>query len=250
MKKDYVYFIALRPTVASYGFSTYDDPETGEVCFLAQSKLPSGDFRKEWFTFTPINRSIKIPTAKKDIRGKSYVEFLRNAPDCEGSLHGNYHTDDKGNKVQYGVWFKELKEEQDAILAIDNRKLRIEAENIAMNMIMTEVAELSSLLGVQAKGLHQQKFRLMEFAQNNPELFMKTYNSPDRKVRAAVKMGVEQGILNRVGTLISWDKTILGSDENEAVSFLIKDADLMYALLHQLDGQKAKKTVVKAASKK
>jgi len=234
MKKDFVYFISLRPTLASYGFSTYDDPQTGEVHFLAQSKQANGDFRKEWFTFTPLNRSIKIPVNKKDIRGKSYIEFLRNHPDCEGSPNGNYHVDENGRTIQHGVWYRELKEEQDASIAIDNRKLRIDAENIAINLPLAECKELGSILGIQAKGPHQMKFSLMEFAQNNPELFMKTYNAPDRKVRGAVKAGIEQGILTKTGTVISWDKTILGSDENEAVALLIKNSDLMYGLLHKL----------------
>lgn len=233
-EEKYVWFVRTKPTLANYGFGSYSDKKTGEVKYISYSKNVNGTDKMEYFKFTPREGSIKIPAGKKDINGNLVVEFLRQAPACAGSENGTYVKDENGQEVQVGIFYKELNDSADAKHGISLRKKRIEAEDIAMNLEGEEVRELAAILGSFTSDSDVMKFKLLDFAGSQPDQFLQMYNDPSRKVKALVKIALDRGVFSKKGTVIYWDTEMIGTDESEAVRWLLQNEDAMFAIKQKL----------------
>lgn len=216
---NYVYFVSKRRFGAPYGFTTYTTQE-GDVKMISYKKDKEGNPIPHKFKFSRKERVMRIPKLQKDVNGNSTVEFLRNHPECEGSP----------NNAGQAILFKELNEGKDADLAIVAKKSRIDAENKALALEGQDLEDICSLIGVFSSDPSIQKHRVLEFAGNEPDLFLTLYNSPDRKIKSLIRKAVSINVLTKRGTLITWDDEIIGSDEAEAVARLAKDKKLQEAI--------------------
>lgn len=226
---DYVHFVYLTPKNASYGFSTYQTLE-GDVKFISYGKDPkTGEPIKYFFTFSKKDRVIRVHKNKKDIFGNSVVEFLRNSPECKNSPNGTYEPNENGDLVQVGVIFKEMNEESDAEKAIAAKEYRLKAETLAANLKGEELHEVAALLGIYGKETLV-KHAVMEVAGNRPPQFMEAYDNPNRKAFALIRKGLNAKVLLQKGSIIMWNDTTIGADEQDAVATLLKDKKMMTAL--------------------
>jgi hypothetical protein len=226
---DYVHFVYLRPTNAEYGFATYQDA-TGEVKYISYSKDPkTGEPIKYYFNFNMKDRVIRVHRNRKDIFGNSVVEFLRNSPECKDSPNGVYEPDGNGNLVQTGVIFKELNEESDAEKAIAAKEYRLKAETLAANLKGDDLYDVAALLGIFGKE-RLVKHAVLEVAGNRPQQFMDAYDDPNRQAIALVRKGIHAKVLTTKGSIILWNSTTIGVDEQDAAASLLKDKKLMAAL--------------------
>lgn len=228
---EYVYFVFTRPSNAGYGFSSYTDyvgalgkPGTVvQICYQLDKNQKPIPYH---FSMGLRDRVIRVEANKVDMFGTSVVEFLRNAPGCLGSPNGSYLPD--GTQVE--VYFKELNEEVDAEKALEAKEYRLQAETLAASMPADEVMEFNAMLGVFKKGEKLSRHFLMELAGNKPQVFMEYYNNPKRKALALIKRGLHSRVLKQNGTVVAWNDTVLGLDEDDAASKLMQDAKLFDAL--------------------
>jgi hypothetical protein len=232
----FTYFVLTRPTLASFGFTGYD--VSGNPTFIVSSRDRTGRDIPRKFNFTRKNRTMRIPNGQKDIYGNSVVEFLRNAPYCEGSPYGAYITDDSGERVQANIYFKEVNADKDAETAIQSRYLKNEAETTALNLEGEDLLSMAALFGRTSDKQNILKFQLLEIASNDPATFMEIYKSPDRQIRSVIRRAVNKNVFKLVGKMIMWDTTQVGIDEDDAVATLMKDEKMLKSILHNIEKAK------------
>ena len=231
-----VYFVLTRPTISHYSFSGYTDKD-GNPQYIANSRTSDGIIRRS-FSFSRKDRTMKIPVYQKDIEGNSVVEFLRNHPECQDSPNGIYKETPDGT-VQQNIYFKELNDGKDAKKALEGRRITTKALNLALELDAESAQEVAMLLfGFRSDDIDIIQFKLYEYARNKPEDFLEVADSKDRKARALVRQGVSVGALIKKGRLILWEDTVIGNDEDEAVSNLMKDKKLMDSLNKNVEGLK------------
>lgn len=216
---NYVYFVSKRYYGSRYGFTTYSDLD-GNIRMITDKKGKDGEYIPRKFSFSRKDRVMRIPKKQKDILGNSVVDFLREHPECEGSP----------NNLGQQTMFKELNENKDASDAISAKSLRLEAEQKAFSLEGEELIDVGALLGLFSNKETVLKHKVLEYAGNAPDIFLSVYDQADRKTRALVKKGVTAGILTKKGTMISWESSVIGHDEDSAVAMLVKDSKLANSL--------------------
>lgn len=232
---DYIYFALLgeRSKVSSYGFTGYTDVN-GDYKFISKGKDKDGNDIPKKYKFNAKFRKIRIPN--RPGRYQEEIDFLRNHPECVGSPNGRYRKDGEGGQVQLGVYFKEINDDKDATQAIDASKLRIKAMNIALEM-QDDPVNLNSMctvLGLNSKTSNTKFFNLLEFAENNPILFMEAYEAPDREVRALFMRGKAEKVVERKSAVWMLRDNQLGVDDEECVTTLLKNEGLVRMLKRML----------------
>jgi hypothetical protein len=227
----YIYFVLASSSNSHYGFSTYQD-SSGNVKSISYRKDKKGNPEPYQFSWSKNNfhRTLRFAADAVDSQGNSIVEFLRNHPECKGSPNGIYIKDEQGNDIQVNVFFKEMDTESDAQKAIDAKTKRLKAENLAANVSDEEVLDLAIMLGsFETKPLMARHY-VMEIAGNKPLIFLEAYDNPQRKSLALIKKGIAKGILTVNGTVVVWNKTVLGEDENGAAAYIAKEKKAYDAL--------------------
>lgn len=237
---DYVYFVFTRGTQAHYGFSTYTDTVgalgvPGKPVYITYQQDKNNKPIPYFFTISIRDRALRVEKNKTDANGVSVVEFLRNSPECKGSPNGDYMIDPAtGEEIQTNVFFKELDEETDASTALKAKDFRRNAENLAADLSFEDVMDINALCGIYKKGELLSRHAIMELAGNRPDVFMAAYDNPQRKALALVRRGIDKGVLKLNGTVVTWNKTTIGLDEEDAAKNLQKDAKMMDALEQQV----------------
>lgn len=214
----FVYFVSKRQYGAPYGFTSYTD-ENGELRMIAQKKDKNGDIIPRRFNFGRRDRTMRIPKNQKDILGNSVVEFLRNHPECKNSPNN------------LGITlFEEINEDASANLAIKAKSARIDAEQKALTLEGEDLIDMCALIGQFGSKESVLKHKILDYAGNEPDKFLELYDAPDRKTRSLIRQGLIAGVLDKKGNMISWETTVIGVDEDSAVTTIGKDKKLANAL--------------------
>lgn len=236
------YFV-LIPEVAAKGgqvsFRTYTDHAnalgkgTSVGVQYVEGVDDKGRQRGKWFELSQSRRTFVVREGQKDTQGISMYDFLKNAPDCEGSP--NAAPDAK-------PLFREMNEAKDAKVALDSGKLRIKAAASAYDLDDETLAEIAAHIGYFEDADDLMRHRVVEYAEKRPEDYFEVLNSGDRSVRALVRKAISDGVLSKRGPVIHWKDTVLGNDEDKAVAKLIEDKAMLGALQENVDFKIDKKT--------
>lgn len=222
---DYTYFIYIANN-KSYGFATYRDPKTGLTRGFRIGKDDKGQpIYKKWRFNNDSMRIVRIGKDEVDLDGQNAIEFLRNSPECKGSPNGAYVGDS-----QVLVYFKEMNEAQDAKNAVDTRKLSIEAQNEALKLKGNDLVDFAAIIGVFNADPDIMTHRVLDYASNFPQKMLEYVGDPSRKVKALLQRALNAGVFNIDGKQVKWEGKIIGADEDDAVSTLLKDEKLKKAI--------------------
>ena len=230
--EDFVYFVLESGFInrASNSFVLdYFDSNIGDQFTLTERK--SGQEMVKRFKFDRAHRNIRIPK-----RNETLLDAIRNHPLCAGSRNGTYIKDDKGEKKQVNVLFKELNNDKDAEVMITASELKAKALNKAVEISKSpEEAEYICLsLGLKAEG-KQSHAHLLLFAEKEPTKFLEVVDSKDTKARGLVKKGINKGIFERKGVMYFVDDVEFGVDFEDVISTIIKDEDKRTLLFKKIN---------------
>lgn len=267
----YDFVVADRDMVArgkGYAFRSYTD-RVGvfgnpgvEVIFNDGTKNAQGKPIGKAFSVNQSHYKLQAREGQKDVEEKLLVDFFKNAPFCLGSPNGDY-TDPEGYYVkpedvkdfnknlikvksgeltQHNVKIKLLDDELDAKLALETGLKRAEAQISSGQIDNDTLAEIAALVGVFGVPEKAMRLKVYEFAGKRPIDYFKMLKSGDRSIRAAVRMGLDKGVLTQKGYSIYFDQTLIGTSEETAVSTLQGDATMLQSLKEALDFKSDKKT--------
>lgn len=238
----------------THSMSTYVDyagvfGSPGATVRYVTSRDDRGRDKGKYFTWSESHRRFVVREGERDINGITQYEFLKNAPECEGSPNGSYSPDG----AQTNVIYREMNTTRDAEVALEADQLRILAQANALALESSVLAEVAAHIGVFASKEDStgmlMKVRVVDWAGKHPNDYWEVLNSGDREVRAVIRKAIADGILKVKGTIILWEETVIGSDENSAVSKLISDPAMFSALKEKIDF-KAAPTVKKVGRPK
>jgi hypothetical protein len=221
------YFIQIRPTQGTVSFRNYTDNEGNTYCAFQTLGQTFNDHKPFWITFSVRERTYRASKGREIFVSKNgdlpekvrLVEYLANSPWTEGSPN-----------LRGEPTIKRFDEVKDAKTGVDRRKRRLEAGNIALNLSAEQMTQMAQLIGVFSDDKTVQMNRVLEFADQDPETFMEFYGSADREAKALVKKGLKTGVLKTKGKMVMWDKDMVGADEAEAISNLMKDKEKFDAI--------------------
>lgn len=233
---DYTHFIFVSDKNQSFGFRTYNN-EFGQAVGFLVGKNPDGTpIYERWKWDQDGKRSIPVHKNKTDLNGVRAVDFLRKSPNCHGSpLTAKDHS---GNELN--IMIKELDQEADAKISLDAEIEKINAANLALKVTGQEFIDLCALIGVfgDADRETAMRFALFEFAKRKPLEFMSLYNDKVRQLKSLLRRGVENGVIQKQGRMLSWEDQLLGVDEESAVIKLSADEKLTGAIKKHIDTKK------------
>jgi hypothetical protein len=227
---DYVYFIYVGNN-PRYSFRTYTDPDTGAVAgYVIGYDKNREPIYKEWYFDYSGKRQIRVGANEVDKEGKKAIDFLRRSPECHKSENGHYL-----EGAQVLVMFREIDDEADAQTAVDTRAVVIEAQAKALKLKGQELKDIAAIIGVFSDSEAVLTHRVLDFAANYAERFLKLTNDPALKIRSLVKRAVNAGVFKVDGKMIRWETKTVGADEDDAVSNLMKDETLQKAVKTNLE---------------
>jgi hypothetical protein len=227
---DYVNFIFVAPKNRSFSFRTYNNEKGQTVGFAEGFDKDNRPLFRRW-KFDQDTRMIRVHKGKEDEKGVNAVQFLKNSPNCQGSVNGTYLPDG----TQLEVYFKEMNEEKDAKAGLEIELLRLEAQNAALKVKGQDFIDLCALIGVFNKDESVMRFSLIDYAKNKPESFLDIYKDPIRQLKSLVRRAVHENVFQKDGRMYLWENTLIGSDEDEAVQKLKMDDNLLKAVKTHLE---------------
>lgn len=198
------------------------------------SKDDRGKELGKWFTLDESRRKFQVREGEHDIQGITQYDFLKYSPDCEGSPNGSYVSTEAG-KVQQGIMYRELNQDKDARIALEADSKRINAQAKVLSLDLITLQELAAFIGVFGEPGELMRVRVLEWAAKRPDDFIRLLSSGDRGLRAVVRKALADGVLTQRGTIIYWADTMIGSDEDSAISTLAGDPQMYEALATKVD---------------
>jgi hypothetical protein len=246
MKKEfnsnlYSFFVLVGEGLAkinrggTFSFSSYADRagvfgDPGSTVMYVVSKDAKGDPKGKYFSWNESHRKFQVRDGEKSINGISQYNFLKNAPECEGSPNGRYTPGGE----QAGVMYREMNTTKDAEVALQADEGRITAQQTAFNLDTETLAEVAAYIGVFASDEDPDgtimKVRVVDWAGKHPNDFSKTLNSGDRHIRALIRKAVSDGTFDKRGEIIYWNTSMLGPDEDAVVKSVLEDKLLFSTL--------------------
>lgn len=227
---DYVKFLFTSHN-RSFSFRTYNDETGREVGFIDGYNKDGSPIYHRWKFDQDGLRKISVHKNKVDRNGLNAVEFLRKSPNCVGSPTGTYI----GDGTQVDLYFKEVNEEKDAKVLVDEEMIRLEAVNAAVKVKGQDFIDLCALLNTFNKDESVMRIALIDYAKVAPEKFLDLVNDKSRQTRSIIRRGVNAGIIQKQGKIYSWEDLVLGVDEDSAVAKLITDEKLVSAIKTHLE---------------
>jgi len=261
----YDFVVADRSLVASgksFSFRAYTDR-------MGMFKNPGArviydDGTKDTRTGHPIGKPFSIGQShyklqaregQEDYSQKSLYEFFLYTPFTEGSPNGDYFDKDGnpvpprelGNrdkniaKLRDGEWtqlnvkLKLLDSEKDAELALETGLKRAEAQISAGQIDEETLSQIAAMIGEFGESEKSMRLKVYEFAGKRPIDYFNYLGAGDRAVRALIRKGLADNVLTQKGSVIFWEQTILGNDENSAVATLIGDEKIKNALTEKVN---------------
>jgi len=222
---DFTYFVYIGNN-KSYGFMTYRDGRTGLTKgFIIGKDAKGNPIYKKWRFNNDSMRQIRVHKDEVDLEGQNAIEFLRNSPECMGSENGSFV-----NGEQVLVYFKELNQAKDAELALESRELSWKAQGAALALKGEELFDFAALIGVFTKDAAIARHRVVDYASNFPKKMLEYVDDPARKVKALIKKAINSSVFQVDGKQIKWEGKLIGADEDEAVTNVLKDEKLKKAV--------------------
>ncbi len=220
------------------------------------------------FTLDQSHYNIQAREGQKDYKGLPLLDFLLNAGVCWGSPNGTYQyteggivTDaeiaemgrdelevrlETGEIKQIGVWFKLMNSDKDAEIALETAEKKNKAESSALSIDDVTLQEIAALLGIFGDPGKLMRKKVFDFAGKRPNDYFDLLNSGDRAVRAIVRKSIQDRVFTKRGEVIFWEETVIGANEDEAVSKLLSEK----AMLEALQDKAELNTDVKVPSKR
>lgn len=224
---DYVKFALITPIEGTWSFTSYTDIDGNNyraITGYTSTGLPR-NFDLKWSSVERIYRARRKQKVQVLVNGQEkqmlLVDYIKGHPCCEGSVNGS---------PQQAILFKELDPIKDASLEMDRRKRRNEAMSIAFGLEGEELNDMATLIGVFVDDPVFKMNRVSEFANQDPEMFFKLYESGEKGVRALVRKSLTLGKLKKVGDAVFFGEMSIGGNEDQAVSYLIANPEKAKAL--------------------
>lgn len=222
---DYTYFVYIGNN-KSYGFQTYNDPKTGlSKGFIVGRDSKGNPIYKKWRFNNDSMRQIRVGKDEQDVDGQNAIEFLRNSPECMGNPNGHYV---EGSQVL--TYFKELNEGKDAAEAVKVRKDMLTVQNAVLALKGEKLRNFAANIGVFNDDDNILVHRALDFASNYPTRALEFLEDPSSDVKALVKKALRNQVFSLDGKQIKWEGKLIGADEDDAVSSLLKDEKLKKAI--------------------
>lgn len=199
------------------------------VTYYIGTKDKKGNPVGKRFRFDLSLRRLLVRDSDQDFNGIKLFDFLKNYPGCEGSPYGEYVVKD-GVQVQEGILFREMNTAKDAAVALEADKFRVKAQAEVIALDDQTLEEVAAILGHYGEVDEIMRLKVLEFAGKRPNEYFDLMQSGDRSVRATVRKALDQGIFVKKGSMIMWDNTIIGADEDSAMGMLIKEPSMLKAL--------------------
>ncbi len=229
---DYVYFQFTSPNNRSFSFRTYNNDKGQAVGFMEGTDKDGRPIFRRW-KFDQDVRKISVHKDKTDISKDSLnaVDFLRKSPNCKDSPNGTYL-----NGLQVDVFFEEVNDTKTAQVGLDFEKQRVDAQNEAFRLKGQDFIDVCAMIGVFNKDETIMRFALVDYAKNKPQSFLDLVNDPIRQIRSVIRRAVHENVFNQKGgRMLTWENTLIGVDEDDAVTKLKQDEKLLKAVKAQLD---------------
>lgn len=226
--ENYFQFIQLKPSEGDKSFISYSDREGNTYKAIASidqhgNKKP---FVITWSARNRIYRNTKNRKVMVEVNGKIkdmlLYEYIKGYDKVEGSPN-----------LRGAAEYKELDEVKDAKLALSRKQTVAKAANVALALEGENLSDMAAMIGVFKNDPDVQKFRVAEFADQDPDKFFEIYDSPDFKAKALIRKSVNAGISKKKGRSFEWGGE-LHADENDFVSALLKDEKKLLALKKQV----------------
>lgn len=204
------------------------------------------------FTLDQNHYNIQAREGQADFKGLKLIDFLLNAGECWGSPNGTYQYGEGGNVSdeeiaslkrdeietrletgefkQIGAKFKLMNTDKDAEIALDAAELRNKAETSALAIDDQTLEDIAAHIAVFGKAGKLMRKKVLDYASKRPADYFKLLNAGDRAVRAIVRKSLADGTFTKKGQIIMWEETVIGPNEDEAVSKLMSDKNMLEAL--------------------
>lgn len=258
----------------SYSFRNYTDLNGvfgnpgAEVIYDDGTKDRLGKPTGKIFSLGQSHYKLQAREGQKDYKELSLADFFMNAPMCEGSPNGIYYDTEgysvppeelkdrktnlirikSGEITQTGIEFRLMEDEVDAQFALDIGLKRAEAQLSTGKIDENVLSEIAAMIGVFGKPDQTMRHQVYEFAGRKPQDYFKYLNTGDRGIRALIRKGISDGTLTKKGSIIYWEETVLGNNEDAAVALLLGESKMFEALQSKVDLQiQRKKSSKKAA---
>jgi hypothetical protein len=219
-------FVLHAPRDAMFQFRAVYNDQHGDVKKLLVSK--QGD-KEVYVTFKwPAGkRTISFPANKKDILGNSYVDFLREHPMCTGSTT----CDGQGA-------FFEFDPKRDAGIALTEKKERLKAENMAMELKGEALKNMAAYIGCFDEDAEVQSNAVSDYARTAPGDFLRAAESPDMSYVGLFNIAFNEGVILKKGFLYTFENETIGNSEAKAIESLGKKDGLAAAVKEKLKNKK------------
>lgn len=184
----------------------------------------------KWFELSQSRRTLQVRETDRDINGILMYDFIKNSPECEGSPNLAQNATPR---------YKEMNEAKDAVVAIASNKKRTKALakvwELEESGDIETLAELAAHIGYFDEPNELMIHKLAEWAEKRPEDFFEILETGDRPVRAAIRKALHEGVFTKRGPVIYWESTVIGANEDDAVSKIITDKEIGDALKGVID---------------
>lgn len=219
----------------SHSFRGYTDHAnahgrgSGAYIQYVTSKNEQGRDVGKFFTFDESRRRFQVRETEQDVNQISQYDFLRFAPDCEGSPNGSYVSID-GVEVQSGIMYRELNTAKDATAALEAESRRAEAQSSVLKLDPQTLLELGAFIGAFGEADNVMKLKVLDWAGKRPVDYFNLLNAGDRALRALVRKSLADGIFVKKGEIIYWADTMIGASEDLAITTLAQNPQMFNAL--------------------
>lgn len=218
--KERVYFILIEE-VDDFGFADYYDKDGKYRVIENREDAKTGKKKKRFFHWTTQRRHIGIPVWDKDA-----IKHIRESPFTEGSP--NCFGDAR---------IKELNEEKDAKVILDDTTKMLKAMNEAMALSGDKLRQVAYMYGMTKNPSSEiTKSLIVKNAQLNPDHFLGILDSTNLEVQALVKACIAEKVLVEQGGQIYWGKDWMG-DFDKVVGLVASDKEMKDTLKKKLEAQ-------------
>jgi hypothetical protein len=225
---NYIKFIQIIPTAGTFSFRNYTDKEGNTIeAYQTFSNHNRSDSKPFWVTFSHRERTYRTTKERTVLVSKNgdapvkmkLVDYLKNSP----------FTDESPNLRGEPI-LRLYDEERDASIAVDRTTKRMEAGNLALSLSGQDLIDVAASIGAFSTSPTVLKSRVLEYADRDPESFLEAASDPTREAKSLIRRGLKSGVLKTTGRIIKWEGAKIGADEDDAISTLMKDAEMLDGL--------------------
>lgn len=235
MKKDNtVKFVLHAPREALWQFrASYNDEEGNLQELIIADNPQTGEKKYATIKFHAGKRIISFPANKRDIKGKSFAEFLRNSPYCRGSKTCEGE----------GVFF-EYNPLRDAKVANDERKERLRAELAASELSGEKLREFAAFYGEFSQNEELQRAVVADNARLKFREFNEKLDTPEVSNTAIFNTARHYNVVIKKGFLfeavLGGKRESIGNTDDAAIATIASNSELREAIIAHIDEAKVK----------